>query len=83
MVNGRISEVGTYRELLDRKGAFAEFLYTYLETEDKGDEADEGAMFSIIQTAFYESFSSRFSSSCGVASLSKHGLLFLLFQICR
>ena len=44
MVNGRISEVGTYRELLDRKGAFAEFLYTYLETEDKGDEADdEGA----------------------------------------
>ena len=45
MVNGRISEVGTYRELLDREGAFAEFLHTYLESEDKKDEADvEGDM---------------------------------------
>ena len=41
MVDGKISEVGTYQELLDRKGAFADFLYTYLETEDAGVEADD------------------------------------------
>jgi len=41
MVNGRISEVGTYQELLDGKGAFADFLFSYLETEDEGDEPDD------------------------------------------
>lgn len=33
MVDGRISETGTYQELLKQKGAFAEFLMTYLEKE--------------------------------------------------
>jgi len=41
MADGKISEVGTYQELLDRKGAFADFLYSYLETEDAGDDADD------------------------------------------
>ena len=41
MANGHISEVGTYQQLLDRKGAFADFLYSYFETEDTGDEADD------------------------------------------
>jgi len=41
MVDGQISEVGTYQELLDRKGAFVDFLYAYLETEDVDDEADD------------------------------------------
>ena len=47
--NGRISEVGTYQELLDAKGAFAEFLELHAnKEEDHGDEdqpeADDEAM---------------------------------------
>jgi len=43
MADGQISEVGTYRELLSRKGAFAEFLYNYLEkkTDDEEVEIDD------------------------------------------
>lgn len=40
MVDGRISEMGTYRELLMQNGDFAEFLRTYLENEDLGNNAD-------------------------------------------
>jgi len=40
MVDGRISEMGTYRELLAQNGDFAEFLRTYLEKEDLGNDAD-------------------------------------------
>ena len=32
--DGIISEIGTYRELLDKKGAFSEFLTTYLQDVD-------------------------------------------------
>jgi len=46
MANGRISEIGTYKELLDRKGAFADFLFSYLETEEAADETDDdGTLF--------------------------------------
>ena len=44
MSNGRISEVGTYQELLDRKGAFVDFLNAYLETEEMADEADDSGI---------------------------------------
>ena len=40
MADGQISEVGTYRELLSRKGAFAEFLYNYLEKKSDAEEVD-------------------------------------------
>jgi hypothetical protein len=40
MVNGRISEIGTYKELLARRGAFAEFLVTYLEKQPLNDVDD-------------------------------------------
>ena len=40
MVDGRISEMGTYRELLTQNGDFAEILRTYLENEDVGNVAD-------------------------------------------
>lgn len=33
MSGGKISEMGSYQELLDRDGAFAEFLRTYANTE--------------------------------------------------
>lgn len=39
--NGRISEMGTYDQLLQNNGAFAEFLRTYTEHEDKNGEDDE------------------------------------------
>ncbi|KAJ8311733.1 hypothetical protein KUTeg_011088 [Tegillarca granosa] len=41
MENGKISESGTYQELLLRKGSFAEFVKTYLlEDDDTSDESD-------------------------------------------
>lgn len=39
MVDGRISEVGSYTQLLAHRGAFAEFLRNYLTEQD--DEALE------------------------------------------
>uniref|UniRef100_UPI00398E4C36 multidrug resistance-associated protein 1 n=1 Tax=Pristiophorus japonicus TaxID=55135 RepID=UPI00398E4C36 len=36
MVDGKISESGTYKELLKQNGAFAEFLRTYAPTENEG-----------------------------------------------
>lgn len=33
MSGGKISEMGSYQELLDRDGAFAEFLRTYASAE--------------------------------------------------
>ena len=39
MVDGKITEVGSYTELIDNNGAFAEFLRTYsnLEENEEGD----------------------------------------------
>lgn len=34
VVNGQISEMGTYKELLSHNSDFAEFLRTYLDNED-------------------------------------------------
>ncbi len=42
---GKISEIGTYRELIVNRGAFADFLETYLEEQivEKPEEiGDEG-----------------------------------------
>ena len=43
LVNGEISEVGSYEELLSHDGPFAQFLKTYLtqEDSDSGQESDE------------------------------------------
>ncbi|XP_055346894.1 uncharacterized protein LOC129594288 [Paramacrobiotus metropolitanus] len=43
LTNGSISETGTYQQLLHRKGAFADFLTTYL-TEEKHAEDDPDAL---------------------------------------
>ncbi|KAM8798714.1 ATP-binding cassette sub-family C member 6 [Eudromia elegans] len=37
LVDGSISEVGSYQELLQRNGAFAEFLHSHVTTEEKAD----------------------------------------------
>jgi len=44
MADGRISEVGTYQELLDLKGAFVDFLHAYLETAEMDEEADDNGI---------------------------------------
>ena len=38
--NGRISEIGTFQELLGHKAAFAEFVLTYLNDPDTNDDID-------------------------------------------
>ncbi|XP_034878240.1 multidrug resistance-associated protein 1 isoform X2 [Mirounga leonina] len=42
MTGGKISEMGSYQELLARDGAFAEFLRTYASTEQERAEQDDG-----------------------------------------
>uniref|UniRef100_A0A8C7EUI1 Multidrug resistance-associated protein 1 n=1 Tax=Neovison vison TaxID=452646 RepID=A0A8C7EUI1_NEOVI len=44
MTGGKISEMGSYQELLARDGAFAEFLRTYASSEQEQAEQDEGGM---------------------------------------
>ncbi len=40
--DGQVTEVGSYKELLTQKGAFAEFLLQHLEEEGAGDEIPDG-----------------------------------------
>ena len=40
MKDGTIREVGTYAELIDSNGAFAEFMRTYASTEDNDEETE-------------------------------------------
>ena len=40
MVNGEISETGSYKELLNHDGAFAQFLKNYLTEELQKENAD-------------------------------------------
>ena len=42
MENGRISETGTYAELINNNGAFAEFIRTYTSMEDSDKESETG-----------------------------------------
>lgn len=46
--DGQVSEVGSYKELLTQKGAFAEFLLQHLE-EESGDEIPDGLPVQIIR----------------------------------
>jgi ATP-binding cassette subfamily C (CFTR/MRP) protein 1 len=41
MSHGRITEQGTYKELMDKKGAFAEYILQYLSTVDEIDGAGD------------------------------------------
>ena len=49
LVDGKISEMGSYDELLSHDGAFAQFLKTYLTQEnDDEEEEDEESRWSLI-----------------------------------
>ncbi len=41
MKDGKVSEVGTYSELLSHNGAFAELIKTYLTDENEEDEDED------------------------------------------
>uniref|UniRef100_A0A4W3K651 ATP-binding cassette, sub-family C (CFTR/MRP), member 3 n=1 Tax=Callorhinchus milii TaxID=7868 RepID=A0A4W3K651_CALMI len=41
LVDGRVSEQGSYQQLLERQGAFAEFLHTYAQSEEPNEELEE------------------------------------------
>jgi len=41
MSNGRISEIGSYEDLLSHDKAFAQFLKTYLTQEDDNADTDQ------------------------------------------
>lgn len=49
MSGGKISEMGSYQELLARDGAFAEFLRTYSSAEQEQTEQDEGRVVCCLQ----------------------------------
>lgn len=41
MIDGRITEMGSYDELLSHDGVFAQFLKTYLTMEDSEEEDED------------------------------------------
>ena len=43
--DGTVSETGTYKELLEKKGAFAEFLVQHLQEVSADGEADGGKYY--------------------------------------
>jgi len=45
LVNGEISEEGSYEELLSHDRAFAQFLRTYLQEQDSEDDDDEECVY--------------------------------------
>ena len=45
IVDGIISESGSYEELLSQDKAFAQFLRTYLQQQDSEDEDDEEGLY--------------------------------------
>ncbi|CAL8264121.1 unnamed protein product [Lota lota] len=63
MVNGEITEMGSYVELMSRDGAFAEFLHTYANAEQENNPDVTGERDTIQHTHadMFENMFSRFS----------------------
>ena len=51
MKGGRIKEVGTYAELMDRAGAFAEYVHNYGTSE--GNEEDDPSKLHVYNNNYY------------------------------
>ena len=47
MQNGKVSEVGTYDDLIKNDGAFADFIQTYL-NENENDDQDSDSKYLVI-----------------------------------
>lgn len=52
MKDGMIREVGTYTELINSNGAFAEFVRTYASTEDSSEENKKAGIVEGIQLLY-------------------------------
>ena len=48
MLDGKISEIGSYKELLTHNGAFAQFLKNYLVEELQKENADGKSFFKVF-----------------------------------
>jgi ABC-type multidrug transport system ATPase subunit len=72
MKNGQVGEQGAYQDLIDRKGAFAEYLAVYLKTEpesllDVGIEKIEEIINTIENVNIAKSLESRHSPKLGMS----------------
>ena len=56
MVDGQITEVGSYTELIDNDGAFAQFLHTYRGV-DEDEEKDPGNYATLVNVVSPNKFS--------------------------
>ncbi|XP_077296379.1 multidrug resistance-associated protein 1-like [Arctopsyche grandis] len=62
--DGSVSEQGTYTELLDRKGPFAEFLLQYLnDSDEKESESNRQLLFNLNEDQVLKNFHRRQSQS--------------------
>jgi len=48
--HGQISEIGTYPDLLSHKGAFAEFILTYLQSNTGSDDENIDECMYLVHT---------------------------------
>ena len=48
MENGKITEIGAYSELIDKNGAFSEFVRTYTSVEDSNKGATTGDQLNVL-----------------------------------
>lgn len=55
MGNGKITEVGAYAELMDKNGAFAEFVHNYTTMEDGDKEIETGNWLYLPNISFSRS----------------------------
>ena len=67
MIDGKISEMGTYDQLLSNKGAFADFLIEQLQ-EDSSDSENEN---SVLSEAEKDDLKAKLEESLGKKELKK------------
>ena len=68
MNDGRISEMGTYEQLLANKGAFADFLIEQLQEEEMSDNETEA---SVMSEAEKDDLKAQLEESLGKKELKK------------
>lgn len=70
MVDGEVTETGSYQQLLDKDGSFAEFLRTYAATAGDAGAADAGAADAGAESPSKETDGGSAAAASGVSELS-------------